>query len=68
MKLSNKAYDFWKWFDLTCLPALLTLYGVIGQTCNIPYTDIVLTIGAGVVACIGSLLGISNYNYNKEEE
>lgn len=66
MKMSNKVYDVLKYIDLIVLPALLTFYGVIGTTLNIPYTEAVMIIGNGAIACLGACLGISNYNYNKE--
>lgn len=65
MKMKNKTYDILKFIDMKVLPALLTFYGIIGATLNIPYTQEVLTIGAGLIACLGTILGISNANYNK---
>ena len=66
--MSNKVYDILKWITLIFLPALITFYGVIGNTCNIPYTEIVLTIATAFNAFLGTCLGISNYNYNKEDK
>lgn len=65
MKLSNQTYDILKWIALVALPALLTFYGVVGATCNIPYTDTVLTIGSAFDVMLGTLLGISTNSYNK---
>lgn len=67
MKMSNKVYDVLKYIDMRVLPALLTFYGIIGATLNIPYTQAVLTIGAGFVACLGTILGISSDKYKKGE-
>ena len=66
MKMSNKTYDILKYFDLIFLPALLTFYGIIGKTLSLPYTQEVLTIGTAFVTFLGTCLGISSYNYNKE--
>lgn len=66
MKLDNKVYDVLKYIATIALPALTTLYGVIGATLNIPYTQEVVTIAIAVDACLGTMLGISSYNYNKE--
>lgn len=66
MKLSNKKYDTLKWIALVFLPAFTTLYGVIGATCNVPYTQEALTIMVAFDTFLGTLLGISNSNYNKE--
>ena len=67
MKMSNKVYDTLKFIDMRVAPALLTFYGIIGATLNIPYTQAVLTIGAGAITCLGTILGISNDNYKKGE-
>lgn len=67
MKLSNKTYNILKFIDIRVLPALLTFYGIIGATLKIPYTQAVLTIGAGAIACLGQILGISSDNYNKSK-
>ena len=68
MKMNNKTYDILKYLDMRILPALLTFYGIIGTTLNIPYTQETLTIGAGFVACLGTMLGISSDNYYKGGE
>lgn len=65
MKLSNKVYDILKWFALIFLPALITLYGVIGNTLDISHTDEVLTIAIAVDTFLGSIIGISSSAYNK---
>jgi len=64
MKMSNKTYDILKWVALTLLPALTALYGVIGATLNIPYTEEVITIAVAVDTCLGTCLGISSINYH----
>ena len=68
MKLSNKVYDILKWIALVALPALTTFYGVVGATCGIPHTQEVLTIAVAFDAMLGTLLGISTSNYNKNED
>lgn len=65
MKFSNGWYNALKWIALVLLPALTTLYGVIGATLNIPYTQEIITIAVATDTCLGTCLGISNYNYNK---
>lgn len=66
--MSNKVYDVLKWISLVFLPALITFYGVIGNACNIPYTEIVLTIAVAFNTFLGTCLGISNTNYNKNKD
>lgn len=64
--MNNKLYDILKWIALVFMPALITLYGVIGNTLNLPNTDVVLTI---IIACntfLGSILGLSNIQYNQK--
>lgn len=63
--MSSKIYDILKWIAQIVLPALITLYGVIGATCNIPYTEQTITIAVAVDTFLGTVLGISSYNYNK---
>ena len=56
-----------KWFVTKFIPAAITLYGVMGSTCNIPYTEQVLTIAGAVGLFLGTILGISSNNYYKPE-
>lgn len=65
--MSNKVYDILKRVTQIILPALLSLYGVIGSTLGIPHTQDVMTIGAAVITCLGTCLGISSHNYYKKE-
>lgn len=66
--MNNKVYDVLKWISLVFLPALTTFYGVIGNTCEIPYTEIVLTIAIAFNTFLGTCLGISNMNYSKNNK
>ena len=62
--LNNKVYDVLKWITLVLLPALTTLVGVILNCFNVNCTDIVLTIMTAFDVFLGTVLQISNYNYN----
>ncbi len=66
--MSNKVYDILKWIVITVLPALLTLFGVIGATLDLNYTDTVITIGTAVNACLGTIIGVSSVNYAKNNK
>lgn len=66
--MSNKTFDILKWIAQVFLPALTTLYGVIGATFNIPYTQEVLTIMVAVDTFLGTLLGISSAKYNSTKD
>lgn len=62
---NSKVYDVLRYLAEVAIPALTTLYGVIGATLNIPYTQETITIAVAVDACLGTLIGISNYQYKK---
>ena len=64
--MENKTYDILKWLGITVFPALLTFYGVIGATLNLPYTQEVLTIGTAFVTCYNTIIGVKSVNYHKE--
>jgi small basic protein len=64
--MSDKTYNIIKYIAQIVLPALTTLYGVIGATLNIPYTQEVITIAIAVDTFLGTCLGISSANYNKK--
>ena len=66
--MSNKAYDVLKWIVTVVLPALLTLFGVIGATLDLNYTDAVITIGTAVITCLGTIIGVSSINYNAKNK
>jgi hypothetical protein len=66
MKLSNQTYDILKEIALTILPALATLYAVIGKIWGLPYvTEIPATIMA-IDTAMGAILHISTKNYQEE--
>ena len=64
MKLPDKVYNVLKWLCIVFIPALITLYGVIANALDIPYTDTVVTIATGFDTFLGTILGISCINYN----
>jgi branched-subunit amino acid transport protein len=69
MVLPQKVYEVLRWVVIVVIPAAITLYGVIGNTCHIPNTDIVLTIAGAVDVFLGTIFGISKLTYdarNKE--
>lgn len=66
--MSNKVYDVLKWIITVVLPALLTLFGVIGATLDLNYTDTVITIGTAVITCLGTIIGVSSINYNAKNK
>ena len=66
--MNNKIYDVIKYLSLICLPALAVLVASLGQIWGWADADkITLTINA-VALCLGALIGVSSYQYNKENK
>lgn len=66
--MKNKTYDFLKKIALVVLPAIATLIITIFEIWQIPHGE---KIGATITAfdtALGVILGISNYNYNRERK
>lgn len=62
--MSNKVYDILKWISLVFLPALITFIGVVLNVLEVGNAEVILTIAVAFNTFLGSLLGISNVNYN----
>ena len=67
MQMSDKTYDNMKWIVWAVLPALATLIGSLGVTLGWANTDVYVTIITAITAFLGTVTGVSNRNYNKEE-
>ena len=69
MKLPDKAYVFFKWLLMIVVPAFITLFSFLSKAWawDIPTEAITGTITA-VATFIGVIVGISNYNYYKEDK
>ena len=66
MKLPDSVYNCLKWICLICLPALAVLYTALAKIWGLPYgAEIPATINA-VALFIGTLIGISQIYYNKD--
>lgn len=65
MKLNDKVYNVFKWALIIFIPALITLISTLGQIYKFDTEIIILTISA-IATFIGTITGISNYNYKKE--
>lgn len=65
MTFSSKTYERLKWFALIFLPAFVTFVGVVMNAVDFAYADVTLTILVAFQTFLGSILGISNYNYKK---
>ena len=68
MVLNDKVYEVLRWVVIVVIPALIVLYGVIGNTCHIPYTEVVLTIAGAVDTFLGTIFGISKLSYDAKQK
>ena len=62
--MQNKTYDKLKWFSMVVLPALGTMVVTLGVAFNWGYTDLAVTFVTTIGVFLGSILGVSNKNYN----
>lgn len=67
MKLTNKAYDVLKWLTLICIPALTAAYVGLASVWGFPYAEEIAKTSAVVCTLLGSLIGISTAQYNKDK-
>lgn len=66
MKLSDKIYDVLKWVVCICIPALTTAYVGLDKLFGWGYSAEVAQVSAIVCTLLGSLIGISTAQYNKD--
>ena len=67
MKLKDEIYIVFKWILITLVPALVLLISTLGTIYKFDTEIITLTIGA-IATFLGTITGISNYNYKKGGE
>ena len=67
MKMSNKVYDKLKYGSFIFIPALITLIGTLGKIYNFDTETIILTISA-ITTFVGTITGLSNMKYKKENK
>lgn len=68
MKLSNRVYDILKWIGLIALPALGLAYSQLAGVWELPYGEQIQTTCDIIGVLLGTLIGVSTYNYNKESQ
>ena len=66
--MKNKTYDILKWVAITVLPAIAALVGTIGTATAWEHTGITVVVITALDTFIGTLVGVSSVNYNKEAE
>ena len=67
MILPDKVYNILKWVLMTFVPALIVLISTLGVIYNFDTEVVTLTIGA-IATFAATIVGISNYNYNKGDK
>ena len=68
MKLKDNIYLTLKWLCLIAFPAVSVLYVCLANVWELPLAYEITTTIDAVAIFIGSLIGISTYNYNKEQQ
>ena len=68
MKLKNETYDRMKNFVQIVMPAIVVFIGTVGSTLNWEQTELTMTLLSAFNIFLGTILGISNTQYKKEEE
>ena len=66
-KLSDNLYNVLKWLTLVCSPAFTTAYVGLAAIWGWPYADEVAKTSAVICVLLGSLLGLSTMEYNKQK-
>lgn len=67
MKLSNKLYDILKWVALIVFPALAVFYTALANIWGLPYSEAIPDTIMAIDLLLGTLLGVSAANYNKNK-
>lgn len=66
--LNGKIYDVLKWVAIIAMPAIAVLISTLGQIWGWADAEkVTLTLNAAAL-CLGALIGISSYQYNKDKE
>ena len=66
--MSNKLYDILKWVALILIPALGSFYFGLARIWNLPLAEEVVGTITVIDTLLGTLLGISNLNYEAQKE
>ena len=65
--MNNKTYDILVWFAQIVLPAIGTLYFALASIWGFPYGEQIVGTITAIDTFLGTLLMISNNQYNKEK-
>lgn len=67
-KLPDGVYNVLKWLCLLALPSIATCYGLISSVWGLPYGKEITTTITAIATMIGSMIGISHVNIEREKE
>ena len=65
-EMDSKSYDRLKYVVQIILPAVIALTGVLLMSFGVDKTELILTIMAAIHTFLGTVLGISNYQYKNQ--
>ena len=68
VKLNDNIYDVLKWVAILLLPATSAFIGTVGQAIDFEYTAVAVIVVNALAVFLGTILGISTRNYNKDKE
>lgn len=68
MKLPDKVYDALKWIALVALNAIGAFYYKLAEIWSLPYGDQISRTCQILALLIGTLIGLSTIQYNKEKK
>lgn len=67
MKLPDKVYEVLKWLSCIAIDAVGLLYETLAGIWGLPYGEEVFKTCAAISIFLGALIGVSTYNYRKEQ-
>ena len=65
-ELDDRTYDRLKYIVQIILPAVIALTGVLLMSFEVDKAELILTIMAAIHTFLGTVLGISNYQYKNQ--
>ena len=67
MRLPDKVYDYCKWICMVLIPACTTAFVGLSAVYGWPYAEEVAKTSAIICTLLGTILGISTAQYNKDK-
>lgn len=68
VKLKDEVYNVLKWITIVAVPALVTFVATVGHIYGWANTEATTALIGAVGTFLAGLLGLSSYNYNKENK